>query len=387
MLFTVAGLATAVRAGLWNSAYYAGWMQDHLPADQVDFTAMTHVIHFAVVPRADGTLDSTTNDVSLSNSAALLVRAHAAGVKVLIGVGGENSAAGFRGATSEANRPSLITNLMNFVRSRGYDGVDLDWEPLEATDTHQFIRLVVDLRGALNSEFREGLATPKAFGAHGADPLLLTTAAASQPDLFAMLQSDFDQINLMTYAFSGPWPGWRTWYNSPIYDGGHRFPSTGQPAPSVDGMVNDFLSHGVATGKLGIGLCFYGCVWSGGSGTSTGDAALPWQSWSSPPTMTTLAYAEIMSRYYQPQRYYWDTNAQSAYLSINPAGSANDKFISFDDPTACRAKVAYARHKGLGGVIIWELGGGYRSDQPAGQRDLLLQSVKQAIVAPNAAAR
>jgi GH18 family chitinase len=215
--------------------------------------------------------------------------------------------------------------------------------------------------------------------------LLLTTAAVSQPDLLAMLQSDFDQINLMTYAFSGPWPGWRTWYNAPIYDGGHRFAPTGQPAPSVDGMVNEFLAHGVAAGKLGIGICFYGCVWSGGRGTSTGGAALPWQSWVKPPTMAPLAYAEIMSRYYQPQRYFWDTNAQSAYLSINPFGSANDKFISYDDPTTCHAKVAYARQKGLGGVIIWELGGGYRSDQPAGQRDLLLQSVKQAIAAPDSA--
>jgi chitinase len=370
VIAAVSFTATRVQAGLWNSAYYAGWMQDRLPAEQVDFTAMTHVIHFAVVPRADGTLDSDTNAVSPSNSADLLARAHTTGAKVLIGVGGENSAVGFRGATSDANRPYFITNLVNFVRSRGYDGVDLDWEPLEATDIRQYTKLVVDLRGALDAFPRRPL---------------LTTAAVSQPELFAMLQSDFDQINLMTYAFSGPWPGWLTWYNAPIYDGGHRFPSTGLPVPSADGMVDDFLSHGVVAGKLGIGICFYGCVWSGGRGTSTGGAALSWQSWARPPTMTTVAYAEIMSRYYQPQRYFWDTNAQSAYLSINLLGSANDKFISYDDPTTCRAKVAYARHKGLGGVIIWELGGGYRSDQPAGQRDLLLQSVKQAIVAPDAA--
>jgi hypothetical protein len=30
-------------------------------------------------------------------------------------------------------------------------------------------------------------------------------------------------------------------------------------------------------------------------------------------------------------------------------------------------------------LIIWELGGGYRANQSAGQRDLLLQSVKQAL--------
>jgi GH18 family chitinase len=86
-----------------------------------------------------------------------------------------------------------------------------------------------------------------------------------------------------------------------------------------------------------------------------------------------------MSNYFQPQLYFWDTNTQSAYLSIDQSGSADDKFISYDDQTTCRAKVAYAKQKGLGGLIIWELGGGYRANLPAGQRDLLLQSVKQAL--------
>jgi chitinase len=360
-------IATTSGAGLWNSAYYAGWMQDQLPAREIDFTAVTHVIHFAVVPRTDGTLDSDTNAVTLANSTDVIIRAHAAGVKVLICVGGENSADGFRGACRDANRSRLVSNLVSFVRSRKYDGVDLDWEPLEQTDAGQFTSLVNDLHAALS-----GIITPRP---------LLTAAVGSQPSLFATLQGKFDQINLMTYSFSGPWPDWRTWYNAPIYDGGHRFPTTGQLAPSADGMVVDFLSHGVVASKLGIGICFYGCVWSGGTGTSTGGATLPWQFWTTPPTVTTASYPEIMSKYYQPQRYFWDTNAQSAYLSIDLPGSADDKFVSYDDPTACRAKVAYARRKGLGGLIIWELGGGYQADQPVGQRDLLLQSIKRAIAA------
>jgi len=353
-----------VQAGLWNSAYYAGWMQDYLPAQQVDFTAMTHVIHFAVVPRIDGSLDSDTNTVTLANSTDVVARAHAAGVKVLISVGGEDSAQGFRGATTAANRPRFVTNLVKFVTSRGYDGVDVDWEPLDAADVGPYSNLVNELRLALNA------ISPRP---------LLTAAVGSQPALFASLQSRFDQINLMTYSFSGPYPGWVTWFNAPIYDGGYRFPGSGELVPSADGVVSNFLSHGVAASKLGIGISFYGMVWSGGSGTSTGGATLPRQSWKIPPKTTEIAYSTIMSSYYQPQLYYWDTNAQSAYLSIDQPGSANDKFISYDDPTACRAKVAYAKQKGLGGLILWELGGGYRDKQPVGQRDLLLQSVKQAL--------
>ena len=362
VLFSV--VAMEAHAGLWISAYYAGWMQSYLPAQQVDFTAMTHIIHFAVVPRVDGTLDGDANAVTLANSKDIVARAHAAKVKVLISVGGENSADGFRGATTAANRPRFITNLVNFVTARGYDGVDLDWEPLDAPDGGPYSNLVNELRLALDA------ITPRP---------LLTAAVGSQPSLFASLQSRFDQINLMTYSFSGAWPGWVTWFHAPIYDGGYRFASSGELVPSADGVVSNFLAHGVAAGKLGIGISFYGCVWSGGNGTSTGGAALPRQSWTTAPTVAPVAYSAIMSNYYQPQLYFWDTNAQSAYLSIDRLGAANDKFISYDDPTACRAKVAYAKLKGLGGLIIWELGGGYRADQPAGQRDLLLQSVKQAI--------
>lgn len=350
------------QAGLWNSAYYAGWMQSYLPAQEVDFTAMTHVIHFAVVPKADGSLDSDVNVVTLANSTDVVTRAHAAGVKVLISVGGEGSANGFQGAASTANRARFVTNIVNFVSSRKYDGVDLDWEPLNGSDAGLFTNLVNDLRAALNA------ITPRP---------LLTAAVASQPALLSSLQSKFDQINLMTYSLSGPYPGWVTWFNSPIYDGGYKFPSTGQLVPSTDGMVSNFLANGVAASKLGMGISFYGYVWNGGAGTSTGGAALPRQSWTTAPTATEVAYSTIMSSYYQAQLYFWDTNAQSAYLSADQSGSANDNFISYDDEAACRAKVAYADHRGLGGFIIWELGGGYRANQPAGQRDLLLQSVKE----------
>jgi GH18 family chitinase len=134
--------------------------------------------------------------------------------------------------------------------------------------------------------------------------------------------------------------------------------------------------------RASYGIAFYGYVWSGGTGTSIGGAALPRQTWTTAPTTTTPTYDTIMSTYYQTNRYHWDTDAQAAYLSIDNSGSANDKFISYDDEHACQAKISYARNRGLGGVMIWELGSGYRAGQPVGQRDPLLQAVKQALATP-----
>jgi chitinase len=253
---------------------------------------------------------------------------------------------------------------MSFAVSRGYDGVDLDWEPLEAGDAVQFTNLVNGLRVSLDAH---------------APRLLLTAAAATQPGLFSGLQQQFDQINLMTYDLAGPWPGWVTWFNSPINDGGYGFPSTGALVPSAEGMVASFIATGVQPQKLGVGIDFYGRVWSGGTGTSTGGASLPRQSWTSAPVMAYKAYHEIMASDYQAQRHAWDAAAQASYLSIDEPGSANDRFISYDDPASCRAKVRYASGRGLGGVMVFELGGGFRPDQSEGGRDPLLQAVRQAV--------
>jgi chitinase len=321
----------------------------------------------------NGTLDSSANNLSTGNSTAVVAQAHAAGRKALICVGGGGTESLFQGATSVANLPAFISNLTNFVATRGYDGVDLDWEPLPSSDAQQFTNLVTGLRSALN-----GLAQPK----------LLTVAAGAYPPygdsltaeyvMFAGFQSQFDQINIMTYDLSGPWDGWVTWFNSPVYDGGYRFPSSGGLVPSVDGAVTNFLKNGVAPARLGIGIAFYGYLWTGGSGTSSICITQPRQSWTNAPTATAIRYSDIMTGYNQTNLYHWDASAQSAYLGITNANPVNNMFISYDDQRTCQAKVSYARNHGLGGVMIWELAQDHQPNSPAP----LMQAVKLSLAAP-----
>jgi len=259
-----------------------------MPPSAIDFSVVTHVIQFSVVPNSNGTLDSSVNGVSVANSSNLVRQTHLAGRKALICVGGADSQAGFQGASSPANHGAFITNLVSFMSSRGYDGIDIDWEPLDPGDASQYTNLVKNLRILLNT----------------INPLPLLTAAIASPptpaSLILSVADQFDQINLMTYDLSGPYPGWVTWFNSPIYDGGYRFPSTGGLVPSIDGMANSVASAGVPRAKLGIGIPFYGYVWSGGSGTSTGGAAMPRQTWTTAPSTTTLSFNSIIATYYQP---------------------------------------------------------------------------------------
>ncbi len=366
-------LGINARADLWRTGYYPGWEQSYMPAASIDFTALNHVIHFSVIPNSNGTLNSSDNSITIANSTDIVSRAHVAGVKVLICVGGADSESLFQSAASNSNLPTFINSLTNFMATRGYDGVDIDWEPLPSTDAQLYTNLVTGLRSALN-----GFNQPK----------LLTAAAGAYPPygdsptaqylMFTALQGQLDQINIMTYDLSGPYGGWVTWFNSPIYDGGYRFPSSGGLVPSVNGAVSNFINNGVAPGKLGIGIAFYGYVWTDGLGVSATSITQPRQSWTNAPTATPYRYTDIIAGYYQTNLYHWDTSAQSAYLGITNANPLNNAFISYDDEHTCQAKVSYARNNRLGGVMIWELAQDHTPNTP----DPLLQAVKQAIATP-----
>lgn len=334
-----------------------------MPASAVDFSVLTHVIHFALLPDPDGTLNASAQGITPANTADVVNHAHAAGRKALICVGGADSEAAFQAATSGSKLTVFINNLTNFMARGGYDGVDLDWEPLTASDSSAFTNLVIGLRAALDqfSSHKMLTAAVGAYPPYGDPPQF-------QYALFAALQDKFDQINVMTYDLSGPYAGWVTWFNSPIYDGGFQFPSTGGLVPSVNGSITNFIQNGVSPDKLGLGVAFFGYVW-------TGEVSRPRQSWTKPPTVIMPAYSDIMAGYYNSNYYHWDSLAQAAYLSISNSNGTGSMFISYDDERTCQAKISYAHHLGLGGIMIWEIA----QDHQSGQPDALLQSVKLAL--------
>lgn len=351
---------------VWVSAYYGGWAQGcgyvgNMQADKIDYSAITHIIHFAIQPLPDGSIDDTSLCITPENSAALIKHARAAGKKVLVSVGGEYTESAFLSATNGANREKFINNLINFIATRGYDGIDLNWEPVSPSSRAQVTSLILELRAALDAT---------------ANHPLLTAAVAWEPDLFAQLQDSFDQINIMTYDLNGNWLN-GSWFNAPVYDGGYWFAASG-PAPSADGLVDMFISAGLNPAKLGIGIGFFGYVAKGGSGTPTGGVTAPGQIWTSQPAKTAYTYYDIMDKFFNPRHYRYAAAAGAAYLSYDMPGSSEDMFITYDDELSIFEKVSYISKKAIGGVIIFQLGGGWRPNAPV--PDNLLQAVKNAVI-------
>jgi chitinase len=352
---------SAAASAPWVAAYYAGWEQSHLPIASVDMTAFDALIHFAVVPNADGTLNSGVNGLGAANVASVVAAVHAAGKKALFTVGGAGSQAAFESAMSPSNLSVFVNNIAAFMTSNGYDGVDIDMEEMSAADVAPYVAFARALRARMTA-VRPGS--------------LLTAAVTWEPSAFAQLNGVFDHVDLMTYSLAGGTWFNETWHDAAVYSAPAQ---GGGTLPSADSMVKQFEAAGVPAASLGIGITFDPYVWTGGSGVTA-----PQQGWTGAPAVTESEYYTIADSYGLTEGsqtgpyYHWDAAAQASYLSVPGTPASADAFVTFDDAYAIAAKFAYARAHGLGSVIVWDLAGGWRPSRPAGQQGLLLAAVKSA---------
>jgi len=330
----------------WVTAYYAGWTKwNARPVDipQIDFTCATHWVFFTLSPSSDGTFSGSGSGIDAARHTEFVNAVHAQGKLAIIGTGGWGS--DYTGAVT--NRATSIAYLTNLMTTYGYDGVDIDWEPVPSGQYTNFATWVRDLKTAMVA------IKPNA---------VLTAAGFTYDQALVNSRQYLDQINLMTYDMSGPWPGWVSWHNSAIYNGGAVFPSTGGPLPAIDLSVNQYIQGGVAASKIGFGIEFYGYVWSGVTAPQqTGFGTV----------RSTVPYFEIMDTY-GGRALLWDQAAQAAYYATS------SQFVSFDAETTLSVKARYCQQKGLGGVIIYEVAGGYRHGQSVPDR--LLKATKAAFL-------
>jgi chitinase len=362
---------TLTSSGGWVTAWYAGWRQSDLPPSAIDFTAVTHLVHFAIFPAEDGSLivDDRPGFETPEAIANVVGTVHAAGRTVLFTIGGAGTYDGFSGAIQPASRPSFVGNLVGFLTTHGYDGIDIDMEPIQSSDYANYTAFIRDLRNALD-------AVEADTGRN-----LLLTVAAQAPGAICPVKDAFDQINIMTYDMSGPWDGWHSWYNAPIASGDETFPppNDSRVVPSAEQFLQAYLDAGCERSRLAISLDFYGYVWQGGTGTDTGGVTRARQVWADPPQVTpNVPYHDLASSY-DLEAARWDDDAGAAWLGIDRPGNANDVFVTFDNEQTVTEKVRFVRENGLGGIAIWELTGDYLGDG-APVPNPLLHALEQALL-------
>ena len=232
----------------WVIGYYVPRRRSRYPPEKVQWRALTHLAVGSVAPRADGPLDTTFGMDGMSGTERvddLIARAHAAGVKALLFVGGGATHDDFAAAASGEVRASFVAELVRWARDEhDLDGIDLDWEPMRQADHRDFRALAEALRAAWPEALLTVPVVHHNVNLAGVDPF------------WAKVAPLFDRINIMSYGMAGEYPGWRSWHASALHGAAHESPTT------IADSVEAYLAVGVPAEKLGIGIGFYGVCYT-----------------------------------------------------------------------------------------------------------------------------
>ncbi len=347
-------------SGRWVSGYYVGYERLLYPIKDVDFSAITHLMVGRVIPNADGSV-ATHFDIDAVNgplfAQAAVAAAHAAGRQAILMVGGAGEINGWRGAASDPNRAAFVANLLATMDQFGADGLDIDWEPIQAQDHAPLLALVQALRAA-----RPGMLITLPVGG-----INVNFPPAGEGALFQALHPLLDQLNVMSYDMAQAYAGWHSWFASAL-DGEYA------NAPmSVESSVAYYLGLGVPAAKLGVGTGFYGACYNGVSAPRQPAEGLLVAS------DGAMSYRNIVEQYLPAMTRTYDAVADAPWLgSAMPQGPQGCTFVSYEDAESIAAKGAWVAANGLGGTIIWTIAQGHRPG--ANPPDPLLDAIRDAFL-------
>ncbi|GEM_PF-373962 len=321
-------------------AYYYNDGTNPYNASRIPYNQLTHIAHSFIVPNADGSLGIPANFIE----PALISKAHAAGVKVVISTGGGGTYTQYSSmANNASSRGTFEDNMVNFIKTNGYDGIDIDYEgPENATDTANYTLLMSELRAKFNAAQPAG------------QPWLITAAVggsnySGQWIDYASILPYVDYFNLMNYEMGGSWNDHMS-HNAPLYAGTDPYPDL-NCAAAVDYIVT---TRGVPASKVIFGTPFYGYEYTNienlyDACPGTCGAA----------NVLYLDYKVIATTYMTAGSgwtYHWDAGSLVPYLTKD-AGAG---IITFDDVTSIADKVSYAiTTRNLAGVMMWDLNADY----------------------------
>jgi len=333
-------LAAFAQAGSTSTkrllGYYPEWSKYQSPAytaSQIPYAKLTHISHAFVLlsGKEDGSLQIPGGMLE----PALISKAHAAGVKVLVSIGGGDGIQGPRFnkiSASETTRQTFVTSVYNLLTLNGYDGVDVDWEVPNAANRADCTLLMQELRDKLPSPWLISMAVT-------ADPRNYGTGL-DIPALAPIL----DFMNVMTYDFYGTWSG-ATGLVSPLF----QDPVDPQQAGSVKTSMDLYqYQYGVPLSEMNIGTPFYGYEWDGTDALWASCSTCASASWN---------YGTYIKQRINQQG--WVTNfdivARAPYLT----NTTIPGLITYDGVDSTSQKVHYVKNRGFGGVFMWELSADY----------------------------
>ncbi len=217
--------------------------------------------------------------------------------------------------SSASKRAVCIASIVTLVETKGYDGIDLDWESMASSDRDLFSSFVTDLAAELHAESK--LLSVAVYAKTSAPG----SWSGPKSHDYAKLGAAVDRLNIMGYGYgysSGP-------------------PRALGPVHWLKRIL-DFTTSVVDPSKIYLGIPFYARDWPAGK---SGKA------------LTHKGVKALLAKY-KPLVTYDPEDGESSFSYTDSAGAKHT--VWFQSPEGVSDKMSLVVSYGLGGTAIWRLG-------------------------------
>jgi spore germination protein YaaH len=268
------------------------------------------------------TIDATGSVSAGPEDLALVADARRHGVQAFATV---TNRPGSQGAFSAAIARSVLASpaaqrhaidaLVALATTKGYDGIDLDWELIPVGDRDAFSRFVADLATALHARHR--LLSAAVF-AKTSEPGRWDSQKVYD---YRALGAAVDELKIMTYSYSGPWS------------------SPGPQAPLAwTRAVIEFARTQVASAKIYMGLPFFGYDWHKGGVTAL---------------QASEAEALVTQHHFRVDHNKASGEADLSY--VDKAGVTHVLWYMDRQAVATKLALLESSFPDIGGIAIWQI--------------------------------
>ena len=352
----------------WVVAYYPVWAQAPLakgsiPPWQIDYTGLTHIVHFhngatvqtttppyfTPVTSTDDSLrtqfwytDAGAGIYPVNYQDSLIYYAHMNNVKVLFDIQSVDPTDLNIIASDSAKSAQLVIASVSYIQRKGYDGIEIDAEswakPVEPTSGYK--RLLDMYRIALDQ-----------MNPHGLLVIAPTVSAWDQWPVSA--DSDVDMYCLQCYEYEFAWDQLRAtnvaWYLSPLSSQGCPATTNGQSWETLGPI--QWVNAGHDIHKILPGIATYGRVMTGVKNVFD-----PWSG-----TQSYSNYNDVIALANDGGTVGWDSLRMVNYISGTATNAVSgivsagqDFFATYESPRSIQAKVNWIKQQGFAGVMMYD---------------------------------
>lgn len=245
-------------------------------------------------------------------------------------------------ASNTERRTAFVRSVAPFLRSYGFDGLDLAWLYPDLRDKQYFSTLIKELNAEFTKEVQPGREKLLLSAALSAGKVAIDTGYD-----IAQIAQHLDFINLMTYDFHGVWRK-ITGHHSPLFQGQKdtRF----DRYSNVNYAVQYMIRLGAPASKLLMGIPTFGKSFTLSS--SENQLGAPISGEGLPGRFTkeagTLAYYEICD-------FLKGAEVQRLSNEKVPFATKGNQWVGYEDKESVKNKVRFLKEKKLAGATVWAL--------------------------------